>query len=496
MTDGVAPSPLPRIGTGVPGLDAILDGGLVAGAACLVVGPPGSGKTTLGNQVAFHHARGGGNVLFATVLAESHERMLRRLTTFRFFDPALVGTRLHYLNLLDTLDEEGLDGLLAVLRREIRNRDATLLVVDGIALIEEFAPSAIEFRRFVNRLQATTALSGCTTLLLGSAAEAEGAPTGNQTDGLIAFALQPAGVRDQRALRVVKFRGTQHLMGRHDIAIGAEGIAVYPRLESRVGQRRTAWLPGERMSTGSAGLDHMLGGGLFPWTSTLLMGTPGSGKTITGLHFIAAGVPKGERGMIATFHETAEGLANTTTVGGEVARGVADDLIDVFWTAPLESSPDAWAWELLDRVERHRPRRLFIDGLSDVHRMHLFPERMPLFLTALFNELRSRGVTSLATVEIDAYVRSELVAPVPAISAMVDNSITLRHVELRSRLRRLVSVLKARQSDIDPEIREFVIRAGGVEVGEPFVGAAALLTGAALPDVQAEAGLRSIRAPS
>ena len=56
-----------RLATGVPGLDAVLGGGLPAGRTCLVAGLPGTGKTTLGNQLAFHHAAAGGRAVVATL---------------------------------------------------------------------------------------------------------------------------------------------------------------------------------------------------------------------------------------------------------------------------------------------------------------------------------------------------------------------------------------------------------------------------------------------
>ena len=487
-------SPLPRVETGIIGLDSVLDGGLVSGATCLVLGPPGSGKTTLGNQVAFHHAQGGGHVLFVTVLAESHERMLRRLSTFEFFDRALIGTHLHYLNLLDTLDEEGLDGLLAVVRREIRARAATLLVVDGIALVEELAASRVELRRFVSRLQVATGLAGCTTLLLGGYAYTELPPAATQSDGILVFDAHSVEGREQRTMRVVKFRGAEHLLGRHDFSLTGAGIEVYPRLEALAGRMRVSEETSDRLSLGVEGLDAMYGGGLLPGSSTLILGTPGSGKTIVGLHFLAAGVDRNERGMIATFHENAEELANTPSTSPALARALSDGQVEVFWTAPLEFSPDAWAWELLERVRRHRPTRLFIDGVSDLE-LNLSTIRMAPFLTAITNELRRCGVTTLGTIEIDAFVSNELSSPVPAISAMVDNGILLRHVEIRSRLRRLVSALKARQTETDPEIREFMIGPSGMEVGLPFQGMAALLTGRAIPDPDATDGQPESEAP-
>ena len=83
---GAVPS-LERISTGVDGLDAVLGGGIPARRTCLIAGSPGTGKTTLGNQLAFAHAAQGNNVVVATLLAESHDVLIENLRGFRFFDP-------------------------------------------------------------------------------------------------------------------------------------------------------------------------------------------------------------------------------------------------------------------------------------------------------------------------------------------------------------------------------------------------------------------------
>ncbi len=159
---------------------------------------------------------------------------------------------------------------------------------------------------------------------------------------------------------------------------------------------------------------------------------------------------------------------------------VESGLVRVLWRAPLELSPDAWAWQLLEAVEEHRPRRLVIDAFTDLVRLFADPHRQTAFAQALANDLRHRGVTTLFSLEIDTFVGPQLAAPVPTISAATDTGILLRSVELGSSLRRLVSVLKHRQNAADPTIREFVIGPQGIAVGEPF-DAAGLLTGTARP---------------
>ena len=232
---------------------------------------------------------------------------------------------------------------------------------------------------------------------------------------------------------------------------------------------------------GVPGLDAMLAGGLARGTATQILGTPGAGKTLLGLHFLAEGARRGEPGLMASFQETAPALAATAhRAGMELGPYLASGVVQVLWRAPLELSPDAWAWQLLAAVEEQQPRRLVVDAYTDLVRLFADPQRNVPFAQALTNALRDRGVTSLFILEIDTFVGPRLDMPVPTISATMDSGILLRTVELGSSLRRLVSVLKHRQQAADPTIREFVIGPQGIRVGEPF-DATDLLTGSARP---------------
>ena len=59
-----------------------------------------------------------------------------------------------------------------------------------------------------------------------------------------------------------------------------------------------------RVSTGSEGLDNILGGGLDPNRMYLYEGRPGTGKTTIALQFLLRGVRDGERVLYISLSET------------------------------------------------------------------------------------------------------------------------------------------------------------------------------------------------
>ena len=134
--------------------------------------------------------------------------------------------------------------------------------------------------------------------------------------------------------------------------------------------------------------------------------------------------------------------------------------------------------DLIAAVRKRGVQRLFIDGLSGFRNALVYPARQQRFFGALFNELRALGVTTVLAEETRDLFGAEVNAPSELV-AMLDNVIFLRHVELRARLRRLVSVVKMREGISDPSLREFSIGKHGIEVSPTFDSAEAILTGIA-----------------
>ena len=485
MTDTAAlpPEPGPRVPTGVPGLDTLLRGGWLRGGTYIVTGVPGTGKTLLGNQFCFSTVTQGGKAIYLTVLAESHARMVLHLQEMRFFRKEEVGRTLNYESGYAALKADGLAGLSRLIFRAVREHGATALVVDGLTAVEERAESRLAFREFLHGLCVHNALAGCTTLLLTGQRNDPADPQFALVDGVAILGMDSLGVKVVRSVEVVKFRGGAQMGGKHSFDITDSGLTVYPRTEALYSGKSTR-VPDleDRLAFGIPRLDEMLYGGLIRYSSTLVFGSPGAGKTLMCLSFLAEGARRGEPGLYFGFVETPPRLLNKAgLVGMDLRKHVDAGRVHLESRVPVELLPDALVQELLGLVKQHGIQRLVLDGLEPFIQESTDKSRPPRVLTALNNTLRGLGVTTLATQQTNTLFGPELNAPLEGVEAIIDNILLLRFVELRSQLYRMLSVLKMRESPNDPALRLFSITSKGIDVAETFESAEAILTGQARP---------------
>lgn len=473
----------PRVSTHVPGLDEILSGGLLHGGMYLLVGGPGTGKTVLANQLCFAHARSGGRCVYVTLLTESHGRMISNLSTLRFFAHDLIGDPIWYVSGTAELRERGLAGLYMMIEGEVRRRQASMLVLDGIGLRPRLAgASEPEMRTFMNHLAALLELHQCTAVLSVLAETGEAGETAAEAlmaDGLLELAYNRNGMRAAREIFVRKFRGSPVLEGSHVFDIDQHGITFHPRIESRLA--RPVEIPasaGVRQRFGVERLDEMLRGGVLAGSATALLGATGSGKTLLGLHFLAEGARRGERGLHFGFYESPSRiLEHGEGVGLPLRQLTSSSDLDLVWSVPFQSSPDALAERLLTHVQQRDIQRVFVDSIEGFIHSSVYPAAIPALLDALVNELRARGMTSLLATESE--ILGDRLASLDPLSAIVENAILLRYVELRSQLHRFVSIIKVRGSGFDSAIREFHIDEHGIHVADTFESAEAILSGIA-----------------
>jgi circadian clock protein KaiC len=210
----------------------------------------------------------------------------------------------------------------------------------------------------------------------------------------------------------------------------------------------------------------------------MLLGSPGSGKTLLGLHFLAEGARLGERVHYFAFHDPPQrACEQTAKVGLRLEPFIEKDLFELSFHPPMEHALDELGVQLLALIRERGVRRLFVDGFDALRKAVVHPPRISRFMAALVQECRARGVTMLFTVETESLFGLELKLPVRGVSMLCENIILTRCTELTSELRRFIYVLKMRTSDHDHTLREFHIRSKGLEIGKPLVDAQLSVTG-------------------
>src|SRR4051812_46582922 len=307
-----------RISTGDEGLDQVLGGGLPAGSLIIVAGPPGSGKTILAQQICFANATAERRAVYYTTWSEPHDKMVRHLEPFGFFDVAAVGERVDFLHLAEQIGDDGADGFAAaageILRLSFETRPVLIVIDSSKALHDIVEPDA--FRRAIFDLASKVAYSNAVLIMVGeyTAAETRSRPEFAVADGILQLENEAHGPVDRRWLRVLKMRGAEVAAGQHSFRLGRGGFEVFQRLETTAPELASSTK--ERASVGIPALDERLGGGIPRGDSVLVLGPSGIGKTLLSLHFTGAGLERGERCLHLSFQETPDALlARAAAVG-------------------------------------------------------------------------------------------------------------------------------------------------------------------------------------
>lgn len=470
------------VSSGVPLLDEILGGGVPVSSLTLIMGLPGSGKTTLASQIATNFARKGKTALILTALSESTNKLVSHLRSFTFFDPDLIGGPVQFLSLQSVLSN-GLHAVSEAIITEVRRIKADIVVLDGFRGMRSVEVDLQAAREFLYSLGTTLNALGTTTIITSEIDPRDPTfyPEFTTADVIIGLSYQLKGVRQFRGIEIIKSRAAEPIPGLHALTLGNDGVHIYPQLEERTAfeslggdaqtqgatppiSRNAAAAPRRRVNFGIPEFDAMLRGGVAERTSTLLAGSLGTGKTLLSIYFSLSGVRAGEPVVFLGFRETSDQLlqaAEAFDIGPELELAMQPSGgLTFLETPPIKLNADILADRLLNEIDRVGAKRVIIDSVAEIEQSilrGLDPGRLDGYLAALLNALRSRGVTALFIKETDKALTASLELSSDALSVLAENVILLQQLPYDGALHRLLSVVKMRFSDHDASLREFRI---------------------------------------
>lgn len=489
----------PRVATGVPGLDAILGGGLPRDRIYLVEGAPGSGKTTLALQFLLKGRELNESGLYIT-LSET-EAELRAAADSH-------GWSLDGVDLFELVSEEGLDPeseqsvlhpsdveLGETTRRVMAQVDSTKplrVVFDSLSEMRLLAQNPLRHRRQILALKHFFSTRKCTVLLLDDQTSEDGdLQLHSIAHGVISLERTAEEYGSQRRrMEVVKLRGVKYRSGFHDFKLDTGGITVFERL---VASHHGAVIRDGVVTTGAPRLDELIGGGLSRGTNTLITGPSGVGKTTTAVRCALSALERGEKVAYYLFDEGLPTLlARSKAMGMELHPYVATGQLAIRAIDPAELSPGEFAFQVRQAVEHAGVGTVVIDSLNAY--LHAMPGQKFLLLQMheLLTYLNQQGVVTLLILAQHGFigeVRSDI-----DLSYLSDSILLFRFFEAAGAVRTAISAVKSRTTAHEKIIREIRLTSRGIEIGEALTDFRGVMSG--LPSYDGAVAMLGAEAPA
>jgi circadian clock protein KaiC len=473
--------------TGISGLDELTSGGLPCGRPTLVCGGAGCGKTVLGLEFLVRGATQYGEPGVIFTFEERGDELAANAASFGFDLPGLVAQKRlvvdHVLIDRAEIEEAGeydLDGLFIRLESAIDAIGAKRVLLDTLEVLFAGLRNKEILRDELRRLFRWLKDKGVTALITGERGEATLTRHGLEeyvSDCVILLDLRVQDQISTRRLRMVKYRGARHGTDEYPFLIGDRGISVLPLSSLQLVHEAST----DRISSGNAEFDQMLGGGYYRGSSILVSGGSGSGKTSIAA-CLAATCTRDARSLYFSFEESpAQLLRNMSSIGLNLASLVKRKLLRIICTRPSGFGLETHLFAIYQSIEEFQPSVVVLDPITDFAAIGNRNE-IRAMVTRLVDYLKTKGITALLTSAQHATgmaIDGSNPEAEAGISSLIDTWIVVQNVEVAGERNRAISVQKSRGTAHSNQIREFVISHRGLCLIEPYRDATGFVTGSA-----------------
>ncbi|MBY0522876.1 MAG: circadian clock protein KaiC [Gemmataceae bacterium] len=485
--------------TGIDGFDEISLGGLPEERLTLVLGSPGSGKTVFALQTLVNNARTAGRPGIFIAFEERSELIVANAASFGWDLPALQREKLFFLDALvpsdiATAGDFDLLGLLSGIAAKAREMGARHVVFDAVDVLLTLLANPDRERQELFRLHEWSVEHGLTCMLTAKTLDQD--PLAAMSYSFLPFmvdavVLLRSRMEDRvalRELRVLKYRGSAFAGNAFPYCIDSTGIEVAGTSQ---GQSRHP-VSQERVSTGIARLDAMLGGGYYRGSSVLLSGSPGTAKTSLAGAFAAAACQREERVLYVSFDEVGEEIVrNLASVAIHLGPYVRAGLLHMHAAQTDDMSADEHLLTIRSLIRQRNPRHLIIDPVSAMLKAGGVVAALGV-TQRLVRLAKSSGITVLVTSLLDPTDRSLESTPIH-VSTLADTWTHLSYLAQGGERNRALTVVKSRGTKHSNQVRELILSDEGITLADVYMAGGEVLMGTARWEKEAAEQLKATR---
>ncbi len=475
---------LPKVPSGISGLDEITNGGLPKGRPTLICGEAGCGKTLFSIEFIVKGVMEFNEPGVFIAFEEKTEELSMNVASLGFDLHKLIDEkklRIDYIHIdrseIEETGEYNLEGLFIRLGYAIKSIGAKRIVLDTIENLFSGLPNTAILRAELKRLFQWLKDQGVTAIITGEKGEGQLTREGLEeyvSDCVILLDHRVVNQVSTRRLRVIKYRGSVHGTNEYPFLIDAEGISVLPVTSISLNNKVSS----ERISSGIPELDRMLGGkGFFKGSSILVSGTGGTGKTSIANYFANSCCNSGARCLYFAFEESPAQIArNMKSIGLNLTKNIKDGLLKFHASRPTLYGLEMHLVVIYKMIRGFKPDAVVLDPITNLVTVGNTQE-IKSMLTRLIDFLQKEQITVIFTALTLSRTNTEQTDEF--LSSLIDTWITVRDIEQNGERNRGIFIMKSRGMPHSNKVREFIISSKGIKLIDAYRGDTGILIGSA-----------------
>ncbi|HEV2483730.1 MAG TPA: circadian clock protein KaiC [Puia sp.] len=442
---------IPKVSTGIEGLDEVTSGGFPKGRPVLICGSAGCGKTLFGIQFLVKGIVENNEPGVFLSFEESAADLTNNVASLGFDLDKLTAEgklRIDHIQIerseIEETGEYDLEGLFIRLNYAIDTIGAKRVVLDTLESLFAGMRNEGLLRAEIRRLFRWLKEKGVTTIITGERGDSTLTRQGLEeyvSDCVILLDFRVVDQIATRRLRIVKYRGSTHGTNEYPFLIDENGVSVIPITSLKLDYKASENI----ISTGLKPLDALFKkGGLYEGSSTLITGTAGTAKTILAGYFALGSCLRNERVLLFSFEEAPnQTIRNLLTIGIDLRPYIDSGLLLIHASRPTLYGLEMHLLVVNKLLREFKPETVIVDPISSLVSVGSALE-VKAMLVRLIDTLKIHKINALFTCLTSRIGRGADDTTIDAISSLADNWLYLQNEMLDGKRQRTLLIVKSR----------------------------------------------------